>query len=139
MPFPKMYTVEQANRTLPLVSRIVGDIVRLYPRWLDTVQDYERVAATGDAGRPDPRAAELEREVLTLASEIEEYSHELSQLGIALKDPELGLVDFPGEIGGRVVWLCWRFGEPAVAYWHELDVGYAGRRRLTPLAVPAHP
>jgi hypothetical protein len=133
MPQPtKVFTVEQANRTLPLVSRIVQDIVRLYPRWVDKVNEYETVAAHLDAERPDPRAAQLERDVHTLATEVEGCRRELAELGIVLKDPEIGLVDFPGEIGGRRVWLCWRLGEPSVEHWHELTAGYAGRRRLAP-------
>ena len=49
-----------------------------------------------------------------------------------LKDPRLGLVDFPSERDGRTVLLCWRLGEPEVQYWHELDSGYAGRQPLSP-------
>ena len=49
-----------------------------------------------------------------------------------LKDPRLGLVDFPMEYEGRVVLLCWHLGEPQVQFWHELDAGYAGRQPLAP-------
>jgi hypothetical protein len=54
----------------------------------------------------------------------------LARRGIALRDPESGLVDFPGERDGRRVWLCWRLGEERVGHWHELDAGFAGRRPL---------
>ena len=50
--------------------------------------------------------------------------------GVELKDYFAGLVDFPSRREGRVVYLCWRFGEPAVAYWHELEAGFAGRQKL---------
>ena len=49
---------------------------------------------------------------------------------LALASP--ALVDFLGRKDGREVYLCWRLGEPEVAYWHELDAGYTGRRPLTP-------
>jgi hypothetical protein len=45
------------------------------------------------------------------------------------------LIDFPGELDGRKVWLCWRLGEPAVQYWHDLDAGYAGRQPLPAAAI----
>ena len=59
----------------------------------------------------------------------------LDALGIELKDPRLGLVDFPGEMNGRRILLCWRLGEPEVQFWHEVDAGYAGRQPLAPSLV----
>jgi len=53
-------------------------------------------------------------------------------LGGVIKDPQTGLVDFYGRIEGRLVWLCWRYGEDSLGYFHELESGYAGRKPLTP-------
>lgn len=129
----KVFTVEQANRTLPLVSRIVRDIVTLYPRWRERVRELEVMAADASADHPDPRLQQLEHEVQALAAEIDGCIHEIRELGIEYKLPfDAGLVDFPGEVGGRPVYLCWRLGEEAVTHWHELDAGYAGRRPLVP-------
>jgi hypothetical protein len=66
-----------------------------------------------------------------------EYEQELRKLGVELKDYYQGLVDFPCWMDGREVYLCWRLGEPEVAYWHELDAGFAGRRELKPQTTPA--
>ena len=52
----------------------------------------------------------------------------LDDLGVQLRDPEMGLVDFPGERDGEPVWLCWRLADPEVAHWHRTDEGYASRR-----------
>jgi len=52
----------------------------------------------------------------------------LDELGVQLRDPEMGLVDFPGERDGKPVWLCWRLADPNVAHWHGTDEGYASRR-----------
>ena len=54
----------------------------------------------------------------------------IAKLGGTIKDLEKGLVDFPHLREGRVVNLCWKFGEPAIRYWHGLDEGYAGRKPL---------
>jgi hypothetical protein len=54
----------------------------------------------------------------------------LSERGIALRDPESGLLDFPGEREGEEVWLCWRLGEDRVGWWHPLDTGFIGRKPL---------
>ena len=54
----------------------------------------------------------------------------LAQKGILLRDPETGLVDFPAELDGRRVFLCWRLGEPAVEHYHEEHTGYGARKPL---------
>ena len=54
----------------------------------------------------------------------------LAERGILLRDPETGLVDFPGEIDGRSVFLCWRLGEDEVAWYHEENAGFATRKPL---------
>ena len=74
----------------------------------------------------------LKRKVQSLARELDSYQRELDELGILLTDRRLGLVDFPSEMNGRRVLLCWRLGEPEVQYWHEVDTGFAGRRPLSP-------
>jgi hypothetical protein len=130
----KTFTIEEANRTLPLVTRIVQDIVVKFVPWRERVEEYEIIKAGERLDHRDPRAEVLEREVEELAREIDGYIRELAELGIECKDPGLGLVDFPGELGGRRVYLCWRLGEPSVAYWHDLDAGYAGRQPLAPHA-----
>ena len=128
----QLFTVEQANRTLPLVRKIVEDVVQQHRRWREAILELDLVASSLRAEDPGDRATALERAVQALAREIDGYKRELEDLGIQLKDPRLGLVDFPSEMGGRTVLLCWRLGEPEVQYWHEIDSGYAGRQPLSP-------
>lgn len=127
-----MFTVEQANRTLPLVRKIVDDIVQQHRHWRETILELDLVASTARATDSRDRAEELERQAQSLAREIDGYQRELEALGIQLKDRRLGLVDFPSEMNGRHVLLCWRLGEPEVQFWHEVDAGLAGRQRLSP-------
>ena len=124
----RVYTIEQANRTLPLVRRIAEDIVTQYGRWQERVREFEIVTTRSTADQQDERAARLQREVQALAAEIDSYVAELAELGVEFKDYERGLLDFPGEREGRPVYLCWQLGEPAVRFWHELDAGFPGRR-----------
>lgn len=114
---------------LPLVRRIAQDIVDQYGRWRDVVSACE-VAAAGAHGAGLGEAESLQREAQALAAEIESYIAELTALGVESRGLEMGLVDFPGEIDGRPVYLCWRVGEQAVEHWHEVGAGFAGRRRL---------
>ena len=127
-----MFTVEQATATLPLVRKIVEDIVQQHRRWREAILELDLVASTARDDDPPDRAAVLKRKVQTLARELDSYQRELDDLGILLTDRRLGLIDFPSEMNGRRVLLCWRLGEPEVQYWHEVDAGFAGRQPLTP-------
>ena len=62
----------------------------------------------------------------TLRTEVEAVAAE----GIILRDPEIGLVDFPSEREGARIYLCWKLGESAVAFWHPLDTGISSRKPL---------
>lgn len=131
-PGRRFYTPEQANRALPLVKAIVGDIVPLYH---GLVERRERLAQSGvdpvlalDEKHPD----ELEPEYAEFARDWErlrELEEELRQLGIVFKGGN-GLVDFPCWREGREVYLCWQLGEAEVSWWHEVDAGFAGRQPL---------
>jgi hypothetical protein len=122
------FTIEEANRTLPLLRRIVGDVVRDYWRWQEKVREYEEVAANRQLGEPNEDADRLEKETLDLARDIEGYISEIKQLGVEMKGIDSGLVDFPAEVNGRPVLLCWQLGEESVQYWHEENSGFAGRQ-----------
>ena len=128
------FTIEQANRTLPLVRRIVADIVETYERWQNEVRAFELASAVAEGAELNGRARGHEREAQRLATEIEGFVGELESLGLEFKGYDIGLVDFPSRIGDRPVYLCWRLGEPAVQYWHETDGGFAGRQPIEALA-----
>jgi hypothetical protein len=131
----KYFSVAEANKALPLVKAIVEDIVR-QSRVVDSLhQRVERVLK--ERRRPSDdlyseehaqTQSELEAEEEKLAS----YISELKNLGVELKSDETGLCDFRSIRDGREVYLCWRLGEPELMFWHELDAGFAGRRRLEP-------
>ena len=127
----RTFTVEQANKMLPLVRRIVRDIVDTHRAWQRTVQAYENAATWTRADAPSGHVTALENDVRRLAAEIESYLVELRELGVDFKGFEQGLVDFPGEREGRVVCLCWKLDEDEVGYWHEVSDGYAGRQPIS--------
>jgi hypothetical protein len=64
-----------------------------------------------------------------LVREVEALLREIAEMGVEVKDPDQGLVDFRGRYRGREVYLCWKLGEgDRVAFWHELEAGFAGRK-----------
>lgn len=132
----RRFTVEEANRTLPLVRMVVGDIVELYA---DLQRRRERLGALRARQGGKARAAHdlYEQEVKQMELELEAdaeryqgYLDELTQIGVELKDPALGLVDFRGTLEGRDVYLCWMLGEEFVSHWHPLDASSGDRRSL---------
>lgn len=131
----RIFTVEEANRTLPLVTKIVGDLVREHKIWEDKVREFELATVGSSPERPDAIAELLQTEAQRLAQDIEGYIAELNDLGVICKGMGTGLVDFRGQIDGRDVYYCWKLGEPSVMYWHELDAGFVGRQKLQPLAL----
>lgn len=128
-----IFTVEKANRALPLVRRIVADITAEHPRWRELVAQYELVAggARSEWGESNEMVA-LRHEVDRVAGLISGYVAELEQIGVSIKGFEDGLVDFYGTYEGRLICLCWREGEEAITHWHEIDTGFAGRKPITP-------
>jgi hypothetical protein len=138
---PKFFSVEEANKALPLVKAIVGDIVRqfqvvneLKQRLSSVHKDRRRPANDPYAEETAQSHAELDLEESKLATFIDE----LSRLGVELKGPD-GLCDFPSLRDGREVYLCWRLGEPEVTHWHDKNAGFAGRQPLDrPFPKPGH-
>jgi hypothetical protein len=128
----KYFTVEEANKALPLVKMIVGDIVRQYRVVEDLQQRLSRVGKERRKPSKDMYAEELAQSQAELDSEelkLMAYIEELKRLGVEFKGPEL--CDFPSLMNGREVYLCWRLGEAEVSHWHDLETGFAGRQPLT--------
>ena len=122
----RRFTVEEADRTLPLITRIVGDIVGQYAQ-LDRLQTRRKAAL----GRADRAAAEKLLGEASLAVErLNDLIAELGRIGCQLKDFRDGQVDFPARRNSREVMLCWKLGETRLSYWHEVYAGFAGRRPI---------
>ena len=129
----KYFTVEDANRTLPYVSRVVEDIVAEYQQWRDRISQYEVLAAGATAGSGEtPEQIVLREEVDAIARRINSLIEELTEVGCVFKGFEGGLVDFYTRFDDRDVLLCWKLGEAEIGHWHEIDSGFAGRQVLTP-------
>jgi hypothetical protein len=129
----KLFTVEQANATLPLVRAITSDLVQLARDVIDRRQRLVELTAGRTLEQGDPYADELiqvQEELDGDLRRIQGYVDELVQLGVEPKGASEGLVDFPSVLDGRPIYLCWKLGEREVMYWHELDAGYAGRKLI---------
>ena len=122
MLFKKHFTVDEALKTLPLVKRIVQDI-------LDTGHQIRSLTAVLE------RESENHPQIGALMDELKSYFAELEEIGCYYKDWNfsIGLVDFPAIIDEKEVFLCWRSDEAEIEYYHEIEAGYVGRRRILDL------
>lgn len=135
---PKLFTVEEANKTLPLVRAITKDLVELSNEVMERRERLDHLRQDRDPDADDVYSQELreiERELEQDASRLQDYVQELRDLGVEPKSASEGLVDFPAMFDDRFVYLCWQLGEPEVLYWHDLDAGYAGRQPVAAISV----
>jgi hypothetical protein len=127
----RMFTPDEANNALGQVRPLAERMVELRAR-LAELEDEQRevvriVAGNGSGeGVGDARTPEFAK----LARELQEVVDELTLIGVQLKDADAGLLDFPSQREGEEVLLCWRVGEPAVEWYHGLEDGFPGRRRI---------
>jgi hypothetical protein len=130
----KLFTVQQANAALPLVRAIMSDLAALSRDVSERRQRLSFLLDGRDAyGENDPYREELtqvEEELEHDSQRLRGYADELLELGVEPKSAVEGLVDFPSMRDGRLVYLCWKLGEPEVLFWHEWHAGFAGRRPL---------
>ncbi|MDQ3236006.1 MAG: DUF2203 domain-containing protein [Rubrobacteraceae bacterium] len=124
--FQKLFTVEEANALLPKLQELLLDVGRHRDELREKAPHMEPIltaAATNGGGRV---GSEYGVEAYNFYLAIERIREE----GVILKDLEMGLVDFPHERDGRVVFLCWHPSEDRVEYWHDTNTGYSGREPI---------
>ena len=119
----KVYTLDEANGLLPYLA---PTLVELREKAELAAQIKEAVA---EAAATNGGSQKRERWSKTLAR-VSELVQRLTEWELELRDISTGLVDFPAVVEGQEAWLCWRLGEPEVAYWHAKDEGFSSRRPL---------
>ena len=122
----KIYDREEMNRVLPLVRLIVKDLREGYRRLRRRLSEL----GIDGAGSIDPRSVlqELPWEVRDLVDELRTLIDELGEVGVFLRDPERGLIEAYGELGGEIVYFSWRPGESEIGYYHGLFGSHRDRR-----------
>jgi len=129
----RTFTPDEANALLPEVRPLVERMVERRADLLAARARQAEVAAQvgGNGGGLDPRVPPaLADAAIEAETGLHEVVRALLELGVQVKDPDSGLVDFPSERDGEPVLLCWQLGEERVGFWHGLEDGFAGRRPL---------
>ena len=123
----KLFTPAEANSLLPEIAPKLEAVRRLCGR-IERYSDAARSAASAS-----DRGGGMEGGTAYVKSlyEVGKLTTEVAEMGVEIKDPTRGLIDFPSLRGERVVLLCWQLGEGyAIEWWHETEAGFAGRQPL---------
>jgi len=123
----KYFSLEQADRSLVLLRRIVGEAVEEYGVLLELEEMIESAEQSGHHGQLEIARKRLVDTVDNLQNCLEE----LDQMGVDLRDFSRGIVDFPYMHEGRAISLCWLLGEQHVSHWHEREAGFACRQPIS--------
>jgi hypothetical protein len=131
----RIFTVEEVDALIPELAHRVSVQLSLGAEIEGLVRRLSR-----ETGEPvdslDPRPEEppllqtLREKIRDCVVRYEQGWRDVQDLGAVVKDTSMGLLDFYGRLQGRLVWLCWRFGEDRLGYYHELDTGFSSRRSL---------
>ena len=123
---PRYFSVEEANAALHVIRPLIAAILRIrdeiIARQPDVWPAVERSAGNGGNATLSKMAVDFGR--------LDELVHKVLDTGVQVKDINTGLMDFPAWRVDHEVYLCWKYGEDRIGFWHEIDAGFAGRRPI---------
>jgi hypothetical protein len=131
----RVFTLEEANALLPRVTAIVAaqlDRRAAIEALLVTLGQKTGAPPEGVMEKPDDPAdvRDIKREIIARLQEYQSAWNELESLGIVLKDARTGLLDFYSRVDGKLVFLCWKYGEETITHYHDIESGFAGRKPI---------
>ncbi len=131
----QVFTLEEINALLPRLNSVVQQQLGRRTSIEQQLRDLgARLGSVPDAITLEPGDdAELRGLKTDLLRRIDEYQatwRTVEELGAVLKDARTGLLDFYGQVDGKLVWFCWKHGETEITHYHALDEGFSGRREI---------
>jgi hypothetical protein len=122
-----LFTVDKANTILPKVKKRFDEILCCKNNVMDIQEELQNLSDSNCGFEKFiKKKQELNHAVTSLYSMIQE----LEDMGIMIKSVDEGLLDFPSIRYDEEIWLCWKFGESQVKFWHRKDEGFMGRKPI---------
>jgi hypothetical protein len=124
----RVFTLDEARSLIPRLRKLLARVTKEREALLDMRVEIDLArekAIEGGGGSP------FGPTYIVHLIAFSEAVQEIEYIGVHVKDMRTGLVDFPYDRDGRIVYLCWKPDEDEIAWWHETDAGFAGRRPLT--------
>lgn len=129
----KLFTLEEANALLPQIKDELADLQALVNQIELHYQEFQKIKSSNKHGQSvnghDP-LFEIETRIDFMRMEVELAIQNFGRKGVLLKTINPGLVDFPSDLKGRDILLCWREGEESITHYHGWHDGYMGRKLL---------
>lgn len=122
----RLFTLEEANALLPQLRRMLKAVLDAREKIVAAQPELWPILEKAIGNGGGKKAGQM----LKHFEIIQHNTQAIQGMGIELKDINSGLIDFPAERDGRVVYLCWRYGEGDIESWHDLNAGFAGRQPL---------
>lgn len=122
----RTFTLSEANRLIPQLEAhlvAVGRSRILLARVKDEIKKASAKAQHGGGSYAG-------RIYISALEQMSEHLQAIQEMGVLVKDLDIGLCDFPHHMDGRIVYLCWKRGEPEIRWWHDVHSGYSGRQPL---------
>ena len=123
---PRYFTLKEANETLHLIRPLMDEVQKIRQKILQN-QPEAWPAIEKSVGNGGNRALS---NMVQDFEKLETLVHQIQDMDVLIKDINLGLLDFPALKDGREVYLCWQHGEGDIAFWHEIEAGFAGRQPI---------
>ncbi len=131
---PRRFTLAEAQSLIPDVDRLLREAVALKTEYQAAEQAihslHERIMMMGGMVVDRDQALDGKSRRDNSASRLRDAIEQIQELGCVVKDLDTGLVDFPTLFRGAEVYLCWKLGEPAIAFWHGVEEGFRGRKAI---------
>ena len=131
----RTFTLREAQELLPVLEALLRKAAESKKRGEAIDADFQkvnqRIMLHGGVQVDIVPLARLRAEREKVSQIINDTVAEITATGVQVKDLDIGLLDFPCVVEGRVVLLCWKLGEEAITHWHGVDEGYRGRKPIT--------
>lgn len=123
---PQYFTLPEANQALTVIRPLMDEVQAIRSKIIEN-QPEAWTAIEKSVGNGGSRALSA---IVQDFEKLDALVHRILDTGVLIKDINIGLMDFPAWRDGREVYLCWQYGEQDIAFWHEIEAGFAGRQPI---------
>ena len=130
----RTFTLDEANRLLPVLESLLRMAIASHQAMQEAQQEIQKaghhVFLSGGSLLNISALLKVKAQSESAAQRLHELLAEIDSLGVQVKDLEIGLLDFPCQLDDETILLCWKLGEPTIAYWHTVEAGFKGRQPI---------
>ncbi|MBI5839576.1 MAG: DUF2203 domain-containing protein [Chloroflexi bacterium] len=123
---PRLFTLEMATVTLEFIRPLMEEVVEISRRIIANQPEIWPAIEKSAGNGGNPTLSRLAKDF----DHLDDLIHQVQATGAIIKDIATGLLDFPALRNEQEVYLCWKVGEDGIAYWHEIEAGFAGRQSM---------